>query len=79
MLAAGIKRVVIGLYDPTPKAAGGAERLRAAGVEVIGPVCERECRDQVADFLAWQQGRPYVILKMAATMDGRIATRTGHS
>ena len=79
VLAAGIKRVVIGLYDPTPKAAGGAERLRAAGVEVIGPVCERECRDQVADFLAWQQGRPYVILKMAATMDGRIATRTGHS
>ena len=54
VLAAGIKRVVIGLYDPTPKAAGGAERLRAAGVEVIGPVCERECRDQVADFLAWQ-------------------------
>lgn len=79
VLAAGIKRVVIGLYDPTPKAAGGAERLRAAGVEVIGPVCEQECRDQVADFLAWQQGRPYVILKMAATMDGRIATRTGHS
>ena len=79
VLAAGIKRVVIGLYDPTPKAAGGAERRRAAGVEVIGPGCERECRDQVADFLAWQQGRPYVILKMAATMDGRIATRTGHS
>ena len=48
-------------------------------MEVIGPVCEQECRDQVADFLAWQQGRPYVILKMAATMDGRIATRTGHS
>lgn len=47
VLAAGIKRVVIGLYDPTPKAAGGAERLRAAGVKVIGPVCERECRDQV--------------------------------
>ena len=79
VLAAGIRRVVIGLHDPTPKAAGGAERLRAAGVDVIGPVCEQECRDQVADFLAWQQGRPYVILKLAATMDGRIATRTGHS
>ena len=58
VLAAGIRRVVIGLHDPTPKAAGGAERLRAAGVDVIGPVCEQECRDQVADFLAWQQGRP---------------------
>ena len=80
ILAAGIKRVVMGLADPNPVAAGGAGRLRAAGVEVIGPVCEDECRDLVADFCLWQQEkRPYVILKMAATLDGRIATRTGHS
>lgn len=80
ILAAGIKRVVFGLADPNPVAAGGAERLRSAGVEVIGPVCEEECRDLVADFLLWQQEkRPYVILKMASTLDGRIATRTGHS
>ncbi|MBO4313761.1 MAG: bifunctional diaminohydroxyphosphoribosylaminopyrimidine deaminase/5-amino-6-(5-phosphoribosylamino)uracil reductase RibD [Desulfovibrio sp.] len=80
VLDAGIRRVVIGLRDPNPVAAGGAETLAAAGVEVLGPVCERECRDLVADFLVWQnKKRPYVILKMAATMDGRIATRTGRS
>ena len=80
ILAAGIKRVVFGLADPNPVATGGVECLRAAGVEVIGPVCEDECRDLVADFLLWQQEkRPYVILKMASTLDGRIATRSGHS
>ena len=76
----GISRVVMGLADPNPQAAGGAARLRDAGVEVIGPVCEAECRDLVADFLIWQStDRPYVILKMAATLDGRIATRNGQS
>lgn len=80
ILAAGIRRVVIGLRDPHPQAAGGAERLRAAGVEVIEGVCERECRDLAADFLVWQQKkRPYLLLKLASTLDGRIATRTGHS
>lgn len=80
ILAAGIRRVVIGLRDPHPQAAGGADRLRAAGVEVIEGVCARECRDLAADFLVWQQKkRPYLLLKLASTLDGRIATRTGHS
>lgn len=80
ILDAGISRVVMGLADPNPLAAGGAARLRDAGVEVLGPVCEAECRDLVADFLVWQNtDRPYLILKMAATLDGRIATRNGHS
>ncbi len=80
ILDAGISRVVMGLADPNPLAAGGAARLREAGVEVLGPVCETECRDLVADFLVWQStDRPYVILKMAATLDGRIATRNGQS
>lgn len=80
ILDAGISRVVMGLADPNPQAAGGAARLRDAGVEVLGPVCEAECRDLVADFLVWQStDRPYVILKMAATLDGRIATRNGQS
>ena len=66
ILDAGISRVVMGLADPNPQAAGGAARLRDAGVEVLGPVCEAECRDLVADFLVWQStDRPYVILKMA--------------
>lgn len=80
ILEAGIRRVVIGLRDPNPVAAGGVERLRAAGVEVIEGVCEQECRDLVADFLVWQEKkRPYLLLKLASTLDGRIATRTGHS
>lgn len=80
VLSAGIRHVVIGLADPNPAAAGGAERLRAAGVKVETGVCEDLCRDLVADFLVWQgTERPYVILKLAMTLDGRIATRTGRS
>lgn len=80
ILDAGISRVVVGHADPNPLAAGGAARLREAGVEVIEHVCEQECRDMLADFLVWQnRERPYVILKMAATLDGRIATRKGQS
>ena len=78
--AAGIKKVVVGLADINPVACGGACQLRESGVEVIEGVCEQECRDLVADFLIWQQHkRPYVMLKMAATLDGRIATRKGQS
>lgn len=79
IMAAGIRRVVVGLRDPNPEAAGGIEVLRAAGIEVIENVCAQECRDLVADFLVWQQDRPYIMLKMAATLDGRIATRNGQS
>lgn len=78
VLKAGISRVVIGLLDPNKKAAGGADFLRENGVEVLSGVLEAECRDLVADFLVWQKTRrPYVILKMASTLDGRIATQGG--
>ncbi|MDR2055705.1 MAG: bifunctional diaminohydroxyphosphoribosylaminopyrimidine deaminase/5-amino-6-(5-phosphoribosylamino)uracil reductase RibD [Desulfovibrio sp.] len=80
ILEAGIGRVVMGALDPDPLAAGGAAALRAAGVDVVEGVLERECRDLIADFLVWRTTeRPYVILKMAATLDGRIAARNGHS
>lgn len=80
ILKAGIRKVVLGLRDPHPQAGGGADVLRAAGVEVLEGVCQAECSDLVADFLVWQrQKRPFVLLKMAATLDGRIATRNGHS
>ncbi|MBD5416392.1 MAG: bifunctional diaminohydroxyphosphoribosylaminopyrimidine deaminase/5-amino-6-(5-phosphoribosylamino)uracil reductase RibD [Desulfovibrio sp.] len=80
ILAAGIRRVVYGFRDPNPVAGGGAALLAGAGLEVIGPVLESECRDLVADFLVWQTTeRPYVLLKLAATLDGRIATRNGVS
>ncbi|MBQ4615326.1 MAG: bifunctional diaminohydroxyphosphoribosylaminopyrimidine deaminase/5-amino-6-(5-phosphoribosylamino)uracil reductase RibD [Mailhella sp.] len=75
---AGIRRVVIGMPDPNAKAAGGAEFLRENGVEVVMGVLEAECRDLIADFLVWQgTRRPYVILKMASTLDGRISTKAG--
>ena len=80
ILAAGIRRVVYGFRDPNPVAGGGAALLASAGLAVTGPVLEAECRDLVADFLVWQTTeRPYVLLKLAATLDGRIATRNGVS
>lgn len=80
ILAAGIRRVVYGHRDPNPDAGGGAELLADAGLEVLGPLLEGECRDLVADFLVWQSSeRPYVLLKLASTLDGRIATRNGVS
>lgn len=80
ILAAGISRVVVGCSDPNPEAAGGIKRLRDAGVDVITGVCETECDDLLADFRVLQEGkRPYMALKLAASLDGRIATRTGHS
>ena len=80
LIEAGIARVVVGTKDPTPRASGGAQRLREAGVEVVEGVLEPECRLMVSDFLTWQtQGRPFVMLKLASTLDGRIATRSGKS
>ncbi|MDO4839911.1 MAG: bifunctional diaminohydroxyphosphoribosylaminopyrimidine deaminase/5-amino-6-(5-phosphoribosylamino)uracil reductase RibD [Desulfovibrionaceae bacterium] len=80
LIKAGITRVVIGASDPNPKATGGAERLRQAGVDVIEGVLEPECRLLAADYLTWlEQKRPFVMLKLASTLDGRIATRTGVS
>lgn len=77
---AGIARLVFGCYDPNPEASGGARYLANHGIDVVGPVLEQECRDLIADFRIWQTtSRPYVYLKLASTLDGRIATRTGHS
>lgn len=79
LLEAKIGRLVYGVKDPT-EAGGGVGVLADAGVEVIGPMLEDECKDLIADFLIWQKGdRPYVILKLASTLDGRIATRNGLS
>jgi diaminohydroxyphosphoribosylaminopyrimidine deaminase/5-amino-6-(5-phosphoribosylamino)uracil reductase len=80
VLDAGIRHVVVGARDHNPKAAGGAEVLREQGVLVECGIAEQECRDNIADFLVWQtSSRPYIILKLASTLDGRIATRNGHS
>lgn len=76
ILGAGIKHIVIGVLDPNPKASGGIQRLRDAGVYVETGVLEQECRESLADFFTWQEKkRPYLILKMATSIDGRIAPR----
>ena len=72
ILAAGVERVVFGARDPNPEAAGGAERLRAAGVDVeFVDSCEARALNE-----AWRtwvtRGRPFVIYKAAMTLDGRV-------
>lgn len=80
ILEAGIRHVVIGAPDTTPKAAGGARFLAEHGVHVESGIAEDVCRALIRDFLHWQTSNlPYVTLKLASTIDGRIATRTGHS
>jgi len=81
VLQAGIGRVVIALGDPNPKVAGGGlARLRAAGVAVTLGICESEARRLNETFLHYiRTQRPFVTLKCAITLDGKIATRTGAS
>ena len=80
IMEAGIRRVVVGAKDPNPLATGGINYLQSQGVEVISGVCEQDCLDLIDDFVTWQTTDfPYIIVKLASTLDGRIATRTGHS
>lgn len=81
IIAAGIKRVVVGATDPNPAHAGkGFEILRQAGVEVISGVLERECADLNLIFNHWiTTGGPLFAAKSAVTLDGCIACRTGES
>jgi len=81
IVARGIPRVVVAQQDPFPEVAGrGLGRMREAGVEVTVGVREREARRLNEAFLTHvRTGRPMVTLKAAATLDGRIATRTGDS
>ncbi|MEL7142540.1 MAG: bifunctional diaminohydroxyphosphoribosylaminopyrimidine deaminase/5-amino-6-(5-phosphoribosylamino)uracil reductase RibD [Cyanobacteria bacterium J06573_11] len=80
VIAAGIRRVVIGMRDPNPKASGGIETLKAAGIEISVGIEEALCRQVNEAFLHRVQYRqPFGILKYAMTLDGKIATTTGHS
>lgn len=81
IVAAGIARVVAGHRDPNPRVRGGGLRaLRAAGLEVVCGVLEEGCREQHRGFLSViERGRPFVVLKLAASLDGRIATASGES
>lgn len=79
MIEAVVKRVVIGCLDPNPNVDGrGARMLREAGVEVVGPVLENECKQlNAAFFKGTLQAQPYVTLKWAESSDGKVAGAGG--
>ncbi|MBL8921677.1 MAG: bifunctional diaminohydroxyphosphoribosylaminopyrimidine deaminase/5-amino-6-(5-phosphoribosylamino)uracil reductase RibD [Myxococcaceae bacterium] len=81
ILDSGIKRVVYGSADPNPLVDGkGVRRMRRAGLEVKGGVLEAECDALNEPFLkVMRTGLPFVTLKAAMTLDGKIATRSGES
>ncbi|MDY0873080.1 bifunctional diaminohydroxyphosphoribosylaminopyrimidine deaminase/5-amino-6-(5-phosphoribosylamino)uracil reductase RibD [Dongia rigui] len=81
LVAAGIQRCVIATGDPDPRVAGGGIAiLKAAGIEITEGVLEAEARESNAGFFTRiKLGRPLVTLKLATTLDGRIATLSGES
>ncbi|MDT0309440.1 bifunctional diaminohydroxyphosphoribosylaminopyrimidine deaminase/5-amino-6-(5-phosphoribosylamino)uracil reductase RibD [Streptomyces sp. DSM 44917] len=80
LIAAGLARVVYAVADPTPRAAGGAAALAAAGLDVAGGLLAAEAEAVNAPWLtAVRLGRPHVRWKYAATLDGRVAAADGTS
>ncbi|MDQ6526582.1 bifunctional diaminohydroxyphosphoribosylaminopyrimidine deaminase/5-amino-6-(5-phosphoribosylamino)uracil reductase RibD [Nocardioides sp. LHD-245] len=80
LVAAGVARVVVAQRDPNPRAAGGLETLREAGVEVdAGLLAEEAAEVNRAWTFAHRTGRPYVTWKFATTLDGRSAASDGTS
>ncbi|MCU1431094.1 MAG: ribD [Actinotalea sp.] len=80
LLAAGVTRVVFAVDDPNPVASGGAERLRSGRVDVVGGVRRAEGMDLVRVWHhAVTTGRPFVTLKLATSLDGRVAAADGTS
>ncbi|MFH7245137.1 MAG: bifunctional diaminohydroxyphosphoribosylaminopyrimidine deaminase/5-amino-6-(5-phosphoribosylamino)uracil reductase RibD [Spirulina sp.] len=81
IIRAGVQRVVAGMVDPDPRVSGGGlARLREAGIEVVVGVEEAACRRLNEAFICRvRRRRPFGLLKYAMTLDGKIATTTGHS
>ncbi|RLB43878.1 MAG: bifunctional diaminohydroxyphosphoribosylaminopyrimidine deaminase/5-amino-6-(5-phosphoribosylamino)uracil reductase RibD [Deltaproteobacteria bacterium] len=81
IIRSGISRVVVGMKDPNPNVkGGGCKYLSAQGIEVKVGILEEECRRINESYIKYvQTGRPFVLLKCALTLDGWMATRTGHS
>ncbi len=81
LVAAGIARVVVAMIDPDPRTSGrGLAALERAGIEVSSGLLEEEARALNPGFVARHtRGRPYVRIKMAASLDGRTATADGES
>jgi diaminohydroxyphosphoribosylaminopyrimidine deaminase/5-amino-6-(5-phosphoribosylamino)uracil reductase len=81
IVAAGISRVVVALQDPDPRVSGGGfATLRAAGIDVeVGLLAEQAAADLAPYLKHRRTGRPYVVLKLAASLDGRTAAPDGTS
>ncbi len=82
IIKAGIKKVVVGCKDPNLDVCGGGiEYLRNNGIEVVTGVLDSQAKTLIEDFIWYTQHdkKPFVILKCASTLDGRIATSTGDS
>jgi diaminohydroxyphosphoribosylaminopyrimidine deaminase/5-amino-6-(5-phosphoribosylamino)uracil reductase len=81
LIEAGVKRAVVGMEDPNPLVKGrGLKRLRSAGLDVKVGILEEECKTLNEAFSKYIQTRePFVILKIASTLDGKIATEHGES
>ena len=81
IIDAGVARVVVGIEDPDPNVSGkGIARLREAGIDVEVGVCDDEVRAQLAPYLKHRStGRPWLVLKLAASVDGRTAAPDGSS
>lgn len=80
LLSAGVARVVVAIPDPIPAHAGGLARLQGSGVKTELGLMAGEARAANLSWLrAIERGRPYVVVKAAMTLDGRIATPTGES
>ena len=81
LIEAGVRRVVVGVEDPDPRVAGaGVDRLRRAGVEVVVGVGAADVAASLAPYLKHRRtGRPWVVCKLAMTLDGRTAAPDGTS
>lgn len=81
LVDAGVARVVVGMVDPDPKVSGsGVQALRRQGIDVTVGVANDEVAEQLAPYVHHRRtGRPFVTLKMAASIDGRTAARDGTS
>jgi diaminohydroxyphosphoribosylaminopyrimidine deaminase/5-amino-6-(5-phosphoribosylamino)uracil reductase len=81
IIASGVKRVIVATRDPNPLVDGkGIATLREAGIEVVEGVLEEEAKKINEPFFKFiTTGRPFVLLKLALSLDGKIATRTGDS
>ncbi|MCL1995774.1 MAG: bifunctional diaminohydroxyphosphoribosylaminopyrimidine deaminase/5-amino-6-(5-phosphoribosylamino)uracil reductase RibD [Defluviitaleaceae bacterium] len=81
IIKSGIKQVVIGVTDPNPLVAGkGIEKLQKSGINTVQKILEEECRLLNTVFFHYMQtGMPYVVMKYAMTIDGKISTFTGAS